>query len=649
MNIIKHYLLKNSFLRGVLFLLLCAIGLGNAWGEEVTVTFDASIDISSEATKLTKDAITIKATVLNGTKGYYQTYKSQDITISCTNGNICKIVFTCTANGTSKYGPGCYKKKSGNYSTSDKVGTWTGNAASVTLTASSEQVRMTQIDVTYVVDTSITYSIIDRHDSGTNREYYVGDTPTADGLALIDNSGQEITEGVTWSFEPQTIQEETKSVTASAEYQGVKRAEYTYNITNKGTRTLSSIEIGGEPAKTSYHIGDTPSAEGLTVNSVYSNGSKADVTDDVTWTFNPETLTEEGNIEVTATAEYQDKSVSYTYSVIVARNPKITDYTKLEYGKKYYIVATLSNGTDYYFSTTYTNIVEAVKGVAQTDKAKANILTAIAHSSESNKWAFQFENGYYLSLKNSKDNGTVKIIAQPTFWVLSNTAKGVINMKINSYCLQRNSSSGTTNFGSYTSGQTDIWFLEVPTYEVEISSAGLATFCLPYNATIPDGLTAYTATDNGESVKLTAKEGGKIAAGEGVVLKGDEGTYTFVAAEGSVSATAGNQMVGVTEDTKLTEADKAYMLTRKIDDGSIAFRLLKTNYTLGANKAYLKVDGSANTRELIPALWDDNATNIDNIAKDEVTATGAIYNLAGQKLTRAQKGINIINGKLVIK
>ena len=335
----KQHLLKNSLLRGVLCLLLCIVSIGNAWGEEVTVTFDASIDISSEATKLTKDAITIKATVLNGTKGFYQTYKSQDITISCTNGNITKIVFTCTASGDKQYGPGCYKKKSGNYSTSDKVGTWTGNAASVTLTASSEQVRMTKIDVTYVVDTSITYSIIDRHDSGTNREYYVGDTPTADGLALIDNSGQEITEWVTCSFEPQTIQEETKSVTASADYQGVKRAEYTYNITNKGTRTLSSIEIGGTPTKTSYYVGDTPSAEGLTVKAIYSKGEPIDVTGDVTWTFNPETITEE-TTQVTATAMYNGLIAIHTYNISATKNPKITDYTQLENGKKYYIGAT---------------------------------------------------------------------------------------------------------------------------------------------------------------------------------------------------------------------------------------------------------------------------------------------------------------------
>lgn len=652
----KQHLLKNSFLRGVLCLLLCIVGIGNAWGEEVTVTFDASTNELNWSVggkqSSTKNGITLSTTdgAYNTNNKQYRIYKGATFTIECSNGNITQIDITCSANGTSQYGPGNFTSPTSEaYSYEGKIGTWTGSAPTVTLTASGSLVRMTTIAVTYVVDASITYSIVDRHDSGTNREYYVGDTPTADELALFDNSGQEITEGVTWSFEPQTIQEETKSVTASADYQGVKRAEYTYNITNKGTRTLSSIEIGGEPAKTSYHIGDTPSAEGLTVNAVYSNGSKADVTDNVTWTFNPKTLTEEGNIEVTATAEYQDKSVSYTYNVIVTKKPKITDYTKLEDGKKYYIVATLSNGTDYYFSTTYTSTTEAVKGVAQTDKAKANILTAIAHSSESNKWAFQFENGYYLSLKNSKDNGTVKIIAQKTYWVLSNTTKGLINMTTNGFCLQRNISSGTTNFGSYTSGQTDIWFMEVPTYDVEISSAGLATFCLPYNATIPDGLTAYTATDNGESVKLTAKEGGKIAAGEGVVLKGDEGTYTFVAAEGSVSATAGNQMVGVTEDTELTEANNAYMLTRKKDDGSIAFRLLKTNYTLEANRAYLKVDGSANTRELIHALWDDNATGIYDLSEKEETENGAIYNLAGQKLMRTQKGINIINGKLVIK
>lgn len=641
----KQHQLKNSFLRGVLCLLLCIVGIGNAWGEEVTVTFDASIDISSEATKLTKDAITIKATVLNGTKGYYQTYKSQDITISCTNGNITKIVFTCTASGDKQYGPGCYKEKSGKYSTSDKVGTWTGNAASVTLTASSNQVRMTKIDVTYVVDTSITYSIIDRHDSGTNREYYVGDTPTADGLALIDNSGQEITEGVTWSFEPQTIQEETKSVTASAEYQGVKRAEYTYNITNKGTRTLSSIEIGGTPTKTSYYIGDTPSAEGLTVKAIYSKGEPIDVTGDVTWTFNPETITEE-TTQVTATAMYNGLTAIHTYNISATKNPKITDYTQLENGKKYYIGATKGD-KEYFFTTPYTAI-EYIRNNGSTDRSNATIVTAIADESSNEKWAFQFDNGNYLSLPTTDKNGYISIISSEVYWTLSNdTKKQLIKMTTDgTYYLQINS-AGYHYFGSYKNTQTDIWFIEVPTYDVEISFAGYATFCLPYDATVPEGLKAYTATDNGETVKLTAIGNGKIAAGEGVVLKGKEGTYTFVATAEDVSATAGNQMVGVTEETELNASDNAYLLTRDKNTQAIAFRKLATTYTLGANKAYLKLENNA--RNLISVVWGDNATGIYDLSEKEEAENGAIYNLAGQKLMRTQKGINIINGKLVIK
>ena len=410
-------------------------------------------------------------------------------------------------------------------------------------------------------------------------------------------------------------------------------------------RTLSSIEISGTPTKTSYYVGDTPSAEGLTVNAVYSDDSKVEVTEDVTWTFNPETIAE-GTRQVTATASYNGMTAYHAYSIVAIKNPKITDYTQLEDGKKYYIVAT-KNDIDYFFNTPYTVTID-IRNTGSTNKNNATIVTAIANKSSNNKWAFQFSNGNYLSLPDTDNNGYISIVSSEIYWTLSNdTKEQLIRMTTDGTHYLQINSGGYYYFGSYKSTQTNIWFLEVPTYDVEISSAGLATFCLPYNATVPEGLTAYTATDNGESVKLTAKEGGKIAAGEGVVLKGDEGTYTFVAAEGSVSATAGNQMVGVTEDTELTEADNAYMLTRKKDDGSIAFRLLATDYTLGANKAYLKLENNA--RNLISVVWDDNATGIYDLSEKEEAENGAIYNLAGQKLMRTQKGINIINGKLVIK
>ena len=73
-------------------------------------------------------------------------YKDATLTISSAS-NISKIEFTCTANGTTKYGPGCFAAQDG-YSYEGKVGTWIGSATSVSFTASSNQVRATQIVVT---------------------------------------------------------------------------------------------------------------------------------------------------------------------------------------------------------------------------------------------------------------------------------------------------------------------------------------------------------------------------------------------------------------------------------------------------------------------------------------------------------------------
>lgn len=80
----------------------------------------------------------------------YRIYKSASITISSTVGDITDIEFTCTANNTSQYGPGCFTLTTtqGTYTYSGKIGTWTGSANSVTFDANSNQVRATKIVVT---------------------------------------------------------------------------------------------------------------------------------------------------------------------------------------------------------------------------------------------------------------------------------------------------------------------------------------------------------------------------------------------------------------------------------------------------------------------------------------------------------------------
>ena len=561
-----QHLFKNSFLRGVLCLLLCIVGIGNTWGEEVTVTLQYS-DVIGKGTSggggrfyHTISPIFFNFSNAYGNDAHIKSYGSSTITFF--GATITKIVITATSSTYIK----TWNDGTKDIKVSSKTATWTGSANSVTLkNTATDQARITSIAVTYEKDAN--------------------------------------------------------------------------------APIMEHIAISGTPAKTSYYINEKPSANGLIVSAVYSDDSKTDITDFVTWTFSPETITEE-TTQVTATASYNGLTDSHTYSIVATRDPRIKDYTLLEDGKKYYIGATKGD-TDYFFTTPYTTTKD-IRNSGSTDKSNATIVTAIVDNSSNNKWAFQFDNGNYLSLPATDKNGYISIVSSEIYWTLSNdTKEQLIRMTTDgTHYLQINNTS-YSYFGSYKNTQTNIWFFEVPTFDVEISSADYATFCLPYNATVPSGLTAYTATDNGESVKLTAIKSGKIAAGEGVVLHGEAGTYTFVATAEDVSATAGNQMVGVTEDTPLTSADNAYMLTRKKDDGSIAFRLLATDYTLGANKAYLKLENNA--RNLISVVWDDNATGIYDLSEKEEAENGAIYNLAGQKLMRTQKGINIINGKLVIK
>jgi hypothetical protein len=45
----------------------------------------------------------------------------------------------------------------------------------------------------------------------------------------------------------------------------------------------------------------------------------------------------------------------------------------------------------------------------------------------------------------------------------------------------------------------------------------------------------------------------------------------------------------------------------------------------------------------------DVIDGINDVIKTPVVAEKTIYNLAGQKLIKAQKGVNIINGKKVLK
>ena len=128
---------------------LCLLTIPLAWGADVI--FVAGTDMGE--TSVTKDGVTVTMSTMSRTDNY-RCYGSSSMTVSSTVGSITSIELTCTASGTSNYGPSKFSLNMysiGSYSYSGYTGTWTRNAVnsttSVTLDASS-QVRMTQIVVT---------------------------------------------------------------------------------------------------------------------------------------------------------------------------------------------------------------------------------------------------------------------------------------------------------------------------------------------------------------------------------------------------------------------------------------------------------------------------------------------------------------------
>lgn len=192
--------------------LLLAMFFTASWAE-TTVTFDAKADkfgTKDPGANITgtKDGVTL--TLTNGVMGNgkeYRIYKGEKLTISSTAGNITKVVFTCTVDNDTKYGPGCFGTPGvGSYTFEGKVGTWTGSATSVDFTASSYQVRATKIEVTL---------------GGT-----AGPTKKSAGLAF-SKSNISLSKDDISKFEAPTF---TKATTA----------DVTFTTTGNGVATVSS-------------------------------------------------------------------------------------------------------------------------------------------------------------------------------------------------------------------------------------------------------------------------------------------------------------------------------------------------------------------------------------------------------------------------
>lgn len=171
-----------------------------------------------------------------------------------------------------------------------------------------------------------------------------------------------------------------------------------------------------------------------------------------------------------------------------------------------------------------------------------------------------------------------------------------------------------------------------------VTEAGYATYVAPFDIKeIPAGVDAYAAQDKGSYIHL--EQVNAIPAGEAVVLK-NEGSYTFYSTSSNVELGADNDLVAATED--VTANGTQYILGKKND--VVGFYKATSGSTIKAGKAYLVSSNSIN------ALYfdEDEETAINNVNAN-VNENQSIYNLAGQRIMKMQRGVNIVNGNKVLK
>ena len=173
---------------------------------------------------------------------------------------------------------------------------------------------------------------------------------------------------------------------------------------------------------------------------------------------------------------------------------------------------------------------------------------------------------------------------------------------------------------------------------VKVTDIGYATFVAPFDVDFTSSeATANAATRNGDKVKLTPVT--TVPAGTAVVVKAEEGTYIVPKTTDAVLG-ASNELVAATSN--VTADGTQYVLAN--DEEGIGFYKVTPDTTIPAGKGYLVISDAGNVKIFYPF---DEATGISSINADDENAI--IYNLAGQRVSKAMKGVNIVNGQKVLK
>ena len=177
-----------------------------------------------------------------------------------------------------------------------------------------------------------------------------------------------------------------------------------------------------------------------------------------------------------------------------------------------------------------------------------------------------------------------------------------------------------------------------------VSSIGYATYVAPRDVDFSETeVEAFAVTESSRKDYVSLMSITEAPAGEAVLVKAAEGAYVIPAATSTPVAPEGNLLKAATADIV---ADGTQYVLAQPEGEEIGFYKALTGTTIKAGKGYLEFTGTP-----VKAFYwtDDDATGIDEIGQQTAdNSQRTIYNVAGQRLQKQQRGVNIINGKKIL-
>ena len=708
----KKTIKQRFFLSLCLLMLFSLFGGGNlAWAGDVTIAPDETWTAASNRTTKTVSGVTFDFLGGSAKPTYYsdglRTYEGCEITIS-SEQLISKIVFTYTIKNS-----GSLKlQTTGTWDSSTKTWTGSADAVSFNVGRSSGtkngQIRITKIVVTTddspVLISSISELSFGDVETSSSKQLSF----TLRGRNLTENATLSITDANAgyFSVDPASVSPtdgtiEGKDVTVT--YAPTAKGKHNATLEIKSGETIKEIALSGTCLPTynvswmvngvSYTTGDpsTSVTSGECVTALPTEPAAIGSKKFVGWTNEQIAAAQPTAPAVLFTTPENAPAVTgdVTYYAVFATEamgssawkriktlPDITDGSYVIKNANY-ILPNAANSKEAPTVVAAPAIDDKTETI--TGKVDASMIWSFTTTGTANQFYVKNADGSYLYEIN--DGNGIRVGSTSDKWTFAGNTTDYFSMKgakNSRYCATYNDQ----DWRSYTSakhknyangGKLELYKLTIEKsysdycttlpVQLAVGATGYATlYYSNFDLVVPENAEAYTfRSEEGALMESKTYAAGEvIPAGEAVVvhtLNGLSSTLNFKKGIATVDCDASSQLAGTDEETKIaSDADYYFYglsLNSNSDINSVGFYWMVDGgaaFTNGAHKAYLKIPTSEfeGAQPVRGFAFKGTTTGVESVESSN-NAPQAIYDLTGRRVSKAEKGIYIINGKKVIK